>query len=111
MSRRMLLWCRLGTAVAILPVIVASSGCVAKGGKTTTKIETRTTTAGQELQDLQAARDQGAISEQEYQRIRSEIVKREGGAAACGCTGLEPAPLLLWIRWRRRRKSPPTRRG
>lgn len=36
---------------------------------------TRTTTVGQEIMDLQQARDQNAITEEEYNNAKKEILK------------------------------------
>ncbi len=37
--------------------------------------QNRTTTIGQELIDLQEARDKGAVSEEEYNKLKDEIMK------------------------------------
>ncbi len=57
------------TTVLLLGV---AGGC---GGKQ--QVEARTATTGQELQDLEAARDKGLLTEKEYQRERQEILKRK----------------------------------
>jgi hypothetical protein len=61
------------TSLLSLACIVAALGLCSCGG--TTKVENRTTTVGQELQDLDTARDKGLITEQEYQQKRKEIMK------------------------------------
>ncbi len=43
---------------------------------------TRTTTVGQELLDLQQAREKGAISEAEYNKVRKALL--EGGPVMVG---------------------------
>jgi hypothetical protein len=50
------------------------SGCSFGGGDETT-IQTKTTTTGQELQDLKAAYDKGIISEREYNQQREKLLK------------------------------------
>ena len=52
-------------------VLVSVTGC---GGSSSTS-EVRATTVGQELQDLDSARNKGLITEQEYQQKRREILK------------------------------------
>ncbi|MBI4831466.1 MAG: SHOCT domain-containing protein [Candidatus Lindowbacteria bacterium] len=42
----------------------------------TIKSETRTTTLGQELQDLDTAYKSGVITEKEYERERKELLER-----------------------------------
>jgi hypothetical protein len=63
---------RLTLAAAMLGVLLLTGGC---GG--TTKVETRTTTVGQELQDLENARNKGLVTEAEYSKKREEIMKRK----------------------------------
>jgi hypothetical protein len=101
MPRSILLWGTCAIAAATLLLTVGAGGCVAKSGGGSASVEARTTTAGQELKDLKAAHDKGLISDREYERMRREIVAREGGSG-CGGTGLEAAPLLLWMLWRKR---------
>ena len=51
------------------------SGCLyIGGGDESHQSTTTTTTLGQELQDLQAARDKGTISESEYQEQRAKLL-------------------------------------
>ena len=60
-------------------VFVFLSGCAVSVGnkKDAPPVEPApTTTLGQELVDLKDARDRGAISEDEYQRLRKEIMER-----------------------------------
>lgn len=42
-----------------------------------TKVEARTTTVGQELKDLDDARNKGLLTEDEYSKKRDEIMKRK----------------------------------
>ncbi len=53
-------------------IFIAACG----GGGATTQQDIRTTTTGQELLDLKKARDAGAISQEEYDKQRAEILKR-----------------------------------
>lgn len=41
------------------------------------KVEAKTTTTGQELQDLEDARNKGLLTEDEYQKERSRIMKHK----------------------------------
>lgn len=65
---------RTKTILSLLIAVACTSlaGC---GGKQRT--ETTTTTVGQELQDLDAARAKGLLTEDEYNRERKEILKRK----------------------------------
>ena len=51
------------------------SGCLSFGSGDETVQQTKTTTTGQELQDLKAAYDKGIINEREYNQQRSKILK------------------------------------
>lgn len=62
---------RLGMAAVLLVALGALSAC--GGGKQTTEV--KTTTTGQELTDLKAALDSGAISQKEYDKKREEILE------------------------------------
>jgi hypothetical protein len=46
------------------------------GGGADAKLSATTVSQGQELMDLQKARDSGAITEQEYEVQKSKILKR-----------------------------------
>ncbi len=50
---------------------------VAGGCGSSQKVEARTTTVGQELQDLDDARNKGLLTEDEYNSKRQEIMKRK----------------------------------
>ena len=56
-------------------------GCC--GGGTTTvevpKATVTTTTTGQQLIDLQKAFDSGAINEEQYKKMKQEIIDKSGG--------------------------------
>lgn len=55
-----------------LPIALATvPGC-----SSSANVESRSTTVGQELQDLEDARNKGLLTEEEYQKKRKEIMKR-----------------------------------
>ncbi len=56
--------------ISLLVAITALSGCSSRA-----EVDTRSTTVGQELQDLDEARNKGLITEQEFQQKRKEIMK------------------------------------
>lgn len=56
--------------LALVSVAATLGGCGSNA-----KVEARTTTVGQELQDLDEARNKGLITESEYQQKRKEIMK------------------------------------
>ena len=58
----------LAVLIGLAPLIL---GC--GGGKT--NVETRTTTKGQELMDLEKAYKSGIITEKEYEKQKKEILK------------------------------------
>jgi hypothetical protein len=62
--------------LALAGLMLACAGCWGGGSTTTSYSETKTVTTGQELMDLKKARDSGAISEAEYQRLRENIIKK-----------------------------------
>jgi PBP1b-binding outer membrane lipoprotein LpoB len=62
--------------LALIVFFVIFSGCC--GGSKETKVVTESskiTTTGQELQDLQKAKESGAISEKEYEETKKKILK------------------------------------
>lgn len=65
----------LQTPVSAAIVITFALGLC--GCSSTAKVETRSTTVGQELQDLDNARNKGLLTEDEYNKKRSEIMKRK----------------------------------
>lgn len=59
----------------VLAIFLAS--CCGGGKETKVVTEsTKTTTTGQELQDLKKAQDEGAISEKEYEEAKKNILKK-----------------------------------
>jgi uncharacterized membrane protein len=64
----------LASTVLLLSLsMVDCAGC-GRGGEAT--VEARTTTLGQELQDLKNAYDQGILTEKEYNQKKKELLKR-----------------------------------
>lgn len=61
--------------VVILCASLVLSAC-ARSSKSTSNVST--TTTGQELTDLKAAYDAGAMSEDEYEKKRQQILKKKG---------------------------------
>jgi len=65
---------RGGTAALLVALAFALGGC---GGDTYVKVQgTTTISKGQELIDLQRALADGAISQDEFERVRAKIVSR-----------------------------------
>jgi hypothetical protein len=63
-----------GVAVALL----VATGLGACGGDTVVKVEQSTQISkGWELKDLQKALDAGAVTKDEYERIRQKLLKRD----------------------------------
>jgi PBP1b-binding outer membrane lipoprotein LpoB len=63
-------------ALTLIVLAIFFFGCC--GGSKETKVvaeSTKTTTTGQELQDLKKAKDEGAISETEYEKAKEKVLK------------------------------------
>jgi hypothetical protein len=61
----------------LIPAIVCAALLGGCGGDTNVKVEgTKTISKGQELTDLQAALQAGAVTEREYDELRTKIMKR-----------------------------------
>ena len=60
----------------ILMFVLFMAGCC--GGNKTTKVEvlTPTKTVGEQMTDLQKARDSGAINEEEYKKAKQDILDK-----------------------------------
>ena len=72
---------KMAGILLVLILVSGIAGC-AVGNKGTLHYN-RTTTIGQELPDLQAAKDKGALSEDEYNKIRADIMR--SGSFKVGC--------------------------
>ncbi len=64
-------------ACVFLLLSALGMGTLATGCSSSSKVEARTTTVGQELEDLEDARDRGLITEDEYQKQRRKILNRK----------------------------------
>ena len=67
---------RINSIALVLAAIISAvtiTGC-AMGNKGTVYY-TRTTTVGQELLDLQQAKDKNALTEEEYEKAKADILK------------------------------------
>lgn len=60
-----------------LVILAAGAGLALPACSSSSKVEARTTTVGQELQDLDEARDKGLLTEDEYKAKRKEIMNRK----------------------------------
>ncbi len=59
--------------IVIFALLIYGCGCFNKGSMT----YSRHTTTGQELLDLKEAKDSGAISEEEYEKLRKNVMKED----------------------------------
>jgi hypothetical protein len=55
---------------------VAACGCLGGGSGSKAEVSTTTTTLGQELTDLQKAHESGAITDEQYQKAKKELLKK-----------------------------------
>lgn len=62
------------TPAVLVAALLALAAPIAGCGST--KVENRGTTVGQELKDLEDARNKGLLTEEEYAKQRNEIMKR-----------------------------------
>jgi hypothetical protein len=70
-------WIRLVRCGCVLGCLVATVSLVGcGGGGADVRSDIRATTVGQELLDLQRARDTGVISQEEFDRQRKKILER-----------------------------------
>ncbi len=60
---------------AALACAALAAGCGGGGATSTTQTEVTTVSQGQQLMDLKKALDSGAISQQEYDRMRAKIIE------------------------------------
>jgi hypothetical protein len=71
---------RLRPLVAISLILMLLSatacGCLSGGSKSQQTVETKTTTLGQELTDLQKAHESGAITDEQYEKAKKELLKK-----------------------------------
>ncbi|MCG3123813.1 MAG: hypothetical protein GIKADHBN_02240 [Phycisphaerales bacterium] len=60
----------------VIAVCVACAAGGLSGCSSSSNVEARTTTVGQELQDLEDARNKGLLTEDEYAKKRREIMDK-----------------------------------
>lgn len=63
--------------VTLLATSVACTLATGCGSSSKASVEARSTTTGQELQDLQTAYDKGLLTEAEYQKQRKAILDQK----------------------------------
>ena len=63
-------WLLVLGAATLIGAALHAGGCAGS-----TKVENRSTTVGQELKDLEDARNKGLLTEDEYNKKRQEILK------------------------------------
>lgn len=57
--------------------LIATSSLAAVGCSSSSKVENTSTTVGQELEDLEEARNKGLLTEDEYRKQRKRILDRK----------------------------------
>ena len=67
--------CRVVRSVLVVLACLGSGVCVSCSS--TSKVEAHGTTTGQELKDLEDARNKGLLTEDEYQKKRRQILDRK----------------------------------
>lgn len=72
---------RAAAAIVMLALVASMAGCC--GGSHTvekaTPVNVQTQTTGDQLIDLQKAYQSGAINEQQYNKMKQEIIDKSGG--------------------------------
>ena len=71
---------RVAAAIVMLALVASLSGCCG-GNKTVQQgpVQVQTQTTGEQLIDLKKAYDSGAIDEQQYNKMKQEIIDKSGG--------------------------------
>jgi hypothetical protein len=69
---------RIFVALSLIFMLLSVTACGCLGGGSGSKqtVETKTTTLGQELTDLQKAHESGAITDEQYQKAKKELLKK-----------------------------------
>jgi hypothetical protein len=65
--------------IAALVLLAAILGGCCGGGGSQVQNTTKTTTLGQELTDLKKALDSGAITEDQYNKMKQDIISKSEG--------------------------------
>jgi Short C-terminal domain len=76
MKRNLFKWLLLLSGTSLIGLSLFSSGCAWQLGGDKTGTSIVQPTRGQELVDLKKAKDQGAITDNEYQAQRNKILAR-----------------------------------
>jgi hypothetical protein len=64
-------------AIGLIFMLLSATACGCLGGGNGKQtVETKTTTLGQELTDLQKAHDSGAINDEQYEKAKKELLKK-----------------------------------
>lgn len=71
---------KICTVFLLVFLLFTVAGCCGGGSKVQTKSTNISTTLGQELTDLQAAYEQGIISEKQYREAKEKLLKERGKA-------------------------------
>ena len=71
---------RVAAAVVMLALVASMAGCCG-GSKSVeqTPVNVQTKTTGEQLMDLQKAYESGAITEQQYNKMKQDIIEKSGG--------------------------------
>ena len=71
---------RVAAAIVMLALVASVAGCCG-GSKTVeqTPVNVQTKTTGEQLTDLQKAYESGAINEQQYNKMKQDIIEKSGG--------------------------------
>ena len=64
------------TVIAVVIFTIVMGGLFVGCGGGGARVQQTSTTLGQELTDLQAAREKGIITEKEYEKAKKEILKK-----------------------------------
>ena len=81
---------RITGILAAIILVSGITGC-AMGNKGTVHYN-RTTTIGKELLDLKEAKDKGALSEQEYNKVKKDIMKYGSITFKCSSKNQDESP-------------------
>jgi hypothetical protein len=65
--------------IAAMVLLVALLGGCCGGGGSQVQNTTKTTTLGQELTDLKKAYDSGAVTEDQYNKMKKDIIDKSEG--------------------------------
>jgi outer membrane murein-binding lipoprotein Lpp len=65
------------TVIAVALTACVTTGCISRSRADVTVTGTTTISKGQELTDLQRALEAGAISQADYEKVRTKILRRD----------------------------------